>query len=154
MAFFEGFDQGQAAILSEREVHTMVQQYPDGLRLVKKIQMGSPYPEKPGTLTMTQNGEVAFALEVLKRRIGEHEPNPHSLPSRAENLRRGYRANDVYMVIHVTQEDVVSLSVAMKQIPEEDRARMAKVFDAWTRDPIDDTGFAALRHVLVDPYLL
>ena len=57
--------------MSEREVHTMVQQYPDGLRLVKKVQMGSPYPEKPGTLTMTQERrEVAFALEVLKRRIG------------------------------------------------------------------------------------
>lgn len=154
MAFFEGFDQGQAAILSEREVHTMVQQDPDGLRLVKKIRMGSPYPEKPGTLTMTQSGEVAFALEVLKRRIGEHELNPHSLPSRAEKLRQGYSANDVCMVIQLTDEDVTSLSTVMDRMLAEDRVRMVKVFDAWTRESIGGMEFTALRNVLVDPYLL
>lgn len=154
MAYFEAFDQDHAAVLSEREVREMLQKQPDGLRLIKKIRMGSQYPEKPGTLTMKQDGSVAFALEILKRRKGEQELNPHSLPQRAANLRQEYGAHDVYMVIHLTEKDATYLSSVMKELPDEDSARMAKVFDAWTKEPVDDVSFAMLREILVSPYLL
>lgn len=140
MFYFENFDQRKAAVLSEDEMQQEITGGDDTkFFLSKRTKIYSPVPDKTGTQVRNEKGEVVTAWELLRKRRGSSDINPHSLPERVDKLSAVYK-EEVFMRIELTQDDVSIIVHALANMRKDLREKMISALRVWTQPIVTNSG--------------